>query len=98
VAEFQALIRDLYLAKDRARGTERTFLWLVEEVGELSVALRDKDPAAIREELADVVAWTVSVANLAGVDLAEALAAKYPAKCARCGARPCGCAEPAGGA
>jgi len=29
------------------------------------------------------------------VDLEAALARKYPEKCARCGAKPCACAEPA---
>ena len=32
---FQQLIRDMYLEKDLARGTEGTFMWLMEEVGEL---------------------------------------------------------------
>lgn len=91
--EFQHLIRDLYQAKDERRGTEATFLWLMEEVGELSVSLRKKDLASAREELADVIAWTASVANLLGVDLQDALHAKYPGACIRCGAKPCACPE-----
>ena len=38
--EFQDRIRDLYGAKDAARGVEGTFLWFTEEVGELAAALR----------------------------------------------------------
>lgn len=77
VDEFQEIIRDAYLDRDQARGREGTFLWLVEEVGELSEALRDGDEADVEEEVADVLAWTVSVANLEGVDVEAALRAKY---------------------
>jgi len=93
VSEFQRLIADLYLEKDRRRGDQTTFLWLMEEMGELSVAVRDADKAALREELADVIAWTASLANLHGIDLEEALAAKYPGVCVRCRAKPCACPE-----
>ena len=36
----QDLIRHMYFEKDRARGIEGTWMWFVEEVGELSSALR----------------------------------------------------------
>lgn len=96
VAEFQALMRTLYLRNDRRRGLARTFLWLVEEVGEVAEALKGEpvDVVHLAEELADVVAWTCSVANVAGVDLEEALRAKYPGKCPKCGGNPCTCLEP----
>ncbi|MEM4146820.1 MAG: nucleotide pyrophosphohydrolase, partial [Metallosphaera sp.] len=32
---------------------------------------------SIEEELADVIAWTISVANLTGVNVEEALKKKY---------------------
>ncbi len=35
---FQQLIRDMYLKKDMARGVDGTFMWLMEEVGELAGA------------------------------------------------------------
>lgn len=92
VQEFQALIRDLYLEKDHARGVEGTFLWFMEEVGELAEAVRRGEPQATREELADVLAWAASLANLLDVDLEAALADKYPEHCKRCGERPCACA------
>ena len=38
--ELQRLIRDMYGAKDARRGIEGTFMWMMEEVGELSAALR----------------------------------------------------------
>ncbi len=97
VARFQRLIADTFLEKDRRRGLPATFAWLVEEVGEVSRALRSGDRATLAEELSDVLAWAASVANVSGVDLEAALVAKYGRGCSRCGASPCACAEaPAG--
>jgi NTP pyrophosphatase (non-canonical NTP hydrolase) len=95
VAEFQRHIAELYLEKDRRRGVEGTLLWLIEEVGEMTEAARRKEVDHLADELADVMAWTASVANLHGIDLAAAVARKYPPECARCGRKPCACAEPA---
>lgn len=94
VSEFQRHIGELYLAKDRRRGAQGTMLWLVEEIGELSEAVRRGEREGIEEELADVVAWTASLANLLDVDLEKAMAAKYPATCLRCASKPCACPEP----
>lgn len=47
----------------------------------------------LADEIADCLAWTASLANLHGVDLEAAVARKYPATCARCGEKPCACAE-----
>lgn len=95
LGEFQRRIAALYLEKDRRRGVEPTFLWLMEEVGELAEAVRRRERDALAEEMADVFAWLTSVANLLDVDLEAAVLAKYPATCKRCGAAPCACPEPA---
>lgn len=94
VSEFQRHISDLYLEKDKRRGAEGTMLWLIEEVGEMTEAARRKELDHLGDEMADVLAWTASLANLHGIDLESALARKYPEKCKRCGAKPCACAEP----
>jgi NTP pyrophosphatase (non-canonical NTP hydrolase) len=73
----QEKIKEMYFEKDKLRGTYGTFTWLVEEVGELAEALLSGNRDAIEEEIADVIAWTVSVANLLGVDVEEALRKKY---------------------
>jgi NTP pyrophosphatase (non-canonical NTP hydrolase) len=77
IAEFQQHIRDRYESVDRARGTPRTFLWFIEEVGELATALNSQDRANLEEEFADVLAWLCTLANINDVDLASALARKY---------------------
>ena len=79
-----------YLERDRARGSDATFRWLVEEVGELARTLRHDDPDARRHEFGDVLAWLASLANLTGVDLEEA-AARYADGCPKCGGIPCSC-------
>jgi len=93
IKEFQRMIREIYYHKDLKRGIERTFLWFVEEVGELSEAIRKNDFEAMEEEFADVLAWLASLANLLGVDLEEAAKKKYPGVCPYCGKKPCECEE-----
>ena len=90
IADFQQLMRDTYGERDRARGVERTFAWLVEEVGELSRAMRHGEPDAIAAEASDVLAWLASLADQLGVDL-DAAARRYADGCPKCGARPCEC-------
>jgi len=92
VKEFQETIRRLYLDRDRKRGLEKTFMWLVEEVGELAEAIRKMDVEGAKDEIADVVAWTVSVANLIGVDVEKAIKEKYGSGvCPYCHSSPCRC-------
>ncbi|MFQ5815598.1 MAG: MazG nucleotide pyrophosphohydrolase domain-containing protein [Candidatus Hydrothermarchaeaceae archaeon] len=91
VKEFQGLIRDLYFHRDNVRGVEKNLLWLVEEVGELSRAMRNGDRAVMGEEMADIVAWVMSIANIFELDVEELLARKYPGHCTYCGSNPCSC-------
>jgi NTP pyrophosphatase (non-canonical NTP hydrolase) len=92
VAAFQHQMRALYGARDRARGTARTFAWFTEECGELSRAVFRGSHDDRIVEFSDVLAWLTSLADLAGVDLDEA-AQRYADGCPRCGATPCRCAR-----
>ena len=87
----QRLIFDLYGAKDAARGDQATFLWLTEEFGELATALRAGTPEELALEMADVLAWLATLANIRGVDLEAAVLRKYGRACPGCGRVPCGC-------
>src|SRR5271154_3983445 len=87
----QQLIRDLYDAKDRKRGVEGTFMWFMEEVGELSAALRSGSKPELAAEFADVLAWLATLANIAEVDLDAAIQAKYGGGCPGCRQTPCAC-------
>ncbi len=73
IAAFQDFIRQRYFATDSKRGTPATFMWFIEEVGELSTALAGNDPVNTEEEFADVLAWLCTLANINGVDLAKAI-------------------------
>jgi NTP pyrophosphatase (non-canonical NTP hydrolase) len=90
--DFQQLIERMYSHKDRQRGSAGTFLWMMEEVGELAAAIGDKtDERNKREEFADVLAWLVTLANIEGVDLSDAIHAKYGTGCPGCGKMVCTC-------
>jgi NTP pyrophosphatase (non-canonical NTP hydrolase) len=93
IAEFQEIIRRMYLRKDVARGVDGTFMWLMEEIGELASALRHGTQAEKAAEFADVMAWLATIANVAGVDLAEAIAEKYGRGCPGCGQLVCVCPD-----
>ena len=78
IAGFQKHISEKYEKVDRERGTPRTWMWFIEEVGELSHALaKGTDRENLEEEFADVVAWLCTLANINDVDLAKAIEKKY---------------------
>jgi NTP pyrophosphatase (non-canonical NTP hydrolase) len=77
IFEFQKLISQRYEETDRQRGTPKTFLWFIEEVGELATALNSDDRKNLEEEFADVAAWLCTLANINDVDLSKAIATKY---------------------
>jgi len=93
VSEFQKLIEQLYYEKDKGRGWQETFIWFVEEVGELGRALRSEGRAEIEGEFADVFAWLTTLASIFEIDLEAAALAKYGAGCPKCMKTPCICAE-----
>jgi NTP pyrophosphatase (non-canonical NTP hydrolase) len=91
LADFQDLIRRMYLEKDMARGVDGTFMWFMEEVGELASALRKGTHEERLGEFADVIAWLTTMANVVGVDLSEAVARKYGGGCPGCRLLVCAC-------
>ena len=90
IQDFQRRIEAIYFEKDSARGLDGTFRWFIEEVGELARAIRSGEPAHLREEFADCLAWLNTLASICGVELAEAVE-KYADGCPKCKGQPCGC-------
>jgi len=90
IEEFQRLIERTYFERDSRRGPGGTFMWFIEEVGELATALREGDKEAMRAEFADVLAWLTTLASLEGIEMSEA-AQKYAGGCPRCRQMPCAC-------
>ena len=108
IEAFQKLIREMYFDKDVARGIPATFMWLIEEVGELSTALRETSPEEakripppelesrrknLKAEFADVLAWLTTIANVAEVDLGAAISEKYGSGCPGCQGFVCVCPD-----
>src|SRR3954453_23782511 len=90
LAEFQDLMARTYGKRDRARGVARSIAWLVEEVGELSQAVRKGDDSRRLHEIGDVLAWLASITEQLGLSLEDA-AARYAAGCPTCASIPCTC-------
>ena len=94
IREFQQLIDRMYSDKDRLRGSAKTFLWFAEEVGELASSIAQQDRKNLPTEFADVFAWLATLANVEGIDLQDAVRAKYvETGCPGCGKLVCSCAE-----
>lgn len=91
LTDFQAKIRAMYYEKDLQRGVDGTFMWLMEEVGELASALREGSPEELSGEFADVLAWLATIANVAGIDLGQAIQKKYGTGCPGCKRMVCVC-------
>lgn len=91
LTELQTLIREMYSSKDAERGIDGTFMWFMEEVGELAAALRENDRRELGREFADVMAWLVTLANIADIDLTEVMHEKYGEGCPGCGQMVCEC-------
>lgn len=89
ISRFQEIIKETFIHHDRRRGISRTMDWLISEVYELREAIEKGN--GIEEEMADVLAWLASVANLLGVDLEEAALQRYGYGCPKCGSIPCRC-------
>ena len=88
--ELQDVIERTYGERDRARGIPSSVAWLCEEVGELAKAARKGSRAEQLEELADVLAWTASLANQLGLSMDEAMQ-RYASGCPKCSGIPCAC-------
>jgi len=87
---FQECIKETYFEKDNQRGIQGTFVWFIEEVGELARAIGKGDHKEKEEEFADVFAWLVSLANLCNINLSEA-SQKYMEGCPKCQTKKCIC-------
>ena len=90
--EFQKLIEQIYFDRDAERGVDGTFVWFIEEVGELAKEIRrePRNKERLRAEFADVFAWLSTLASLLGIGLADA-AEIYANGCPKCRSTPCIC-------
>jgi NTP pyrophosphatase (non-canonical NTP hydrolase) len=71
------MIRKKVGVHDRKMGAQFLLNVLVEEVGELSRALRKGMGDDVAEEVCDVIFAAISIANVAGVEVEPVLKRKY---------------------
>jgi len=79
------------LLPEKGEGVDAVLARLIEEVKELELALKKEPVKQIANEIADVIAWAFSIANLYEIDVAEALNDKYGSGCSKCDTIPCSC-------
>jgi NTP pyrophosphatase (non-canonical NTP hydrolase) len=91
--EFQDLMKKIYYERDLKRGSYKTALWLVSEMGEFFDALIRFNKPELEKEAADVLAWLCSICNLLEINLEEAAFKKYSGECPKCHSTPCICKE-----
>ncbi len=75
--ELRKEIYGRYGELDRRSGDLFLLSVLMEEVGELAEAVRKRELNAIREEIADVIFITLSLANYFGVEFEDRILEKY---------------------
>ena len=90
IKEFQKLMADIYGDADEERGLPSTVAWLVEEVGELSQAIRKGSKSEQEHEIGDVLAWLASLANQLEISL-DSTAERFTSGCPKCYETPCSC-------
>jgi NTP pyrophosphatase (non-canonical NTP hydrolase) len=100
IPELSELLNRTYGEKNRAAGIDKILWHLNEEIGELiqleqNLARFALTPNEMRTqfalEAADVIAWTIAVANFFRIDLEAAIYARYGTVCWHCRKCPCGC-------
>ncbi|MEM3713386.1 MAG: MazG nucleotide pyrophosphohydrolase domain-containing protein [Nitrososphaeria archaeon] len=91
IKEAQEIIKYVYFHKDSMRGLEKTFIWFIEEVGELANAIKKGSKKDIEREISDVFAWLLSLANLLDISVEIAFISKYDKCCPSCKQAPCKC-------
>lgn len=84
-------MKRIYFHRDSKRGMKKTYNWLMDEVEELGSAIKERETKAIENELADVLAWLTSLANILKLDLETSATTKYNNKCPKCQKTPCQC-------
>jgi NTP pyrophosphatase (non-canonical NTP hydrolase) len=93
IEEAQEMMRRIYLERDRARGVVGTLERTLDEFEELREAIQTEESESISDEIGDVFAWLLSLANLLDIDLSTALYKKYSDVCSKCKKSPCDCPE-----
>lgn len=88
---WQQSLAAIYGNVNRLQMLIQIWLHVCEEIGEISGAFRKKWGDNLREEVADAMAWLLSVSTKLRTDLQEAVLKQYPGRCDVCGKEKCEC-------
>jgi NTP pyrophosphatase (non-canonical NTP hydrolase) len=77
ISEFQKLMKEKLYEKDKKMGAVFLLSVLIEEIGELSRAIRKESKKEVEEEISDVFFTLISIANLLHVEIEPLLIEKY---------------------
>ncbi len=77
ISVFQRHMSEKLGAVDKKMGPLFLFSVLIEEVGELSRAVRNKDKLEVKNELADIIYVAFCLANVYDVEIEPLLISKY---------------------
>ena len=74
---FQNLVKEKLANLDKELGPLFLFSVLIEEVGELSKAIRDNDEVEVKKELTDIIFVAFCLANVFDMEIEPLLKSKY---------------------
>lgn len=90
IDDAQRMLARIYGRRNAEAGILPVFHHLTGEYLELCEAVSNLDQPAQREEIADVLAWTLGLVTLSDIpSVSELLYAHYPDACSRCGCATC---------
>jgi NTP pyrophosphatase (non-canonical NTP hydrolase) len=88
---WQEMFKKIYGRVNTIAGTEKCWLHIHEELGEVSRAYRLKARGNLRDELADVFAWLAAFCNNSRIDIESAVLERYQGRCDVCAKEKCRC-------
>lgn len=89
--EWQRVLAGIYGKVNKIKMLIQVWLHVSEEIGEICRAYRKKLDDNLKEEMADTVVWTLSMASKLDVNLQELILERYRGRCDVCGKEKCQC-------
>ncbi len=100
--DWQAMFKRIYSTMNRTLGAEKCVLHFLEELGEVSEAIRykiapdspypaEKIDVMLRNELSDLFAWFIGLTNMKRMEIDAYMRDIYEYSCPECGKSPCTC-------
>lgn len=91
LSEWQAMFQRHYGNINKIQSVSKTWLHVLEEIGEVSREERHHNFQEIKEESADVFAWLLGFCTRKNIDLDEITWRTYPCECNVCHQEKCAC-------